>query len=240
MTECKSANTPADKAIDLRKATNEDEVGTNYPYRQVIGSLIYLMTGTRPDISWIVSKLSQFLEKPTYVHITAAKRVWCYLKTTKSYTLTFKPSDPTLVGYSDSDWGEDLNERRSTTGYVFTLGSSAPISWKSHKPTAVALLSTEAEYIAMVEATKEAIHLRQLLNSLNMQQDNSTTVYVDNQSAIALAKNTDKHHSRSKHVNIRYHFIRLQTDVVYTYINTNNNMADIFTKPLDRVAHMGQ
>jgi transposase InsO family protein len=240
MADCKPANTPADKGIYLTKATDDDKLDNSFPYRQAIGSLIYLMTGTRPDLSWIISKLSQFLEKPTTTHVTAVKRVLRYIKSTKSYSLTFTPSDGTLLGYSDSDWGGDLDERRSTTGYIFTIGKSAPISWKSHKQPVVALSSSEAEYMAMVEATKEAIHLRQLLTSFDMAQDKSTNVYVDNQSAIALAQNTSKHHNRSKHIDIRYHFLRLQTDVVYTYVETKKNLADILTKPLDRIAHTQQ
>ena len=240
MSNCKPAQTPADKSIHLTKATDDNELDNNFPYRQAIGSLIYLMTGTRPDLSWIVSKLSQFLDKPTAAHTTAVKRVLRYIQATKSYSLTFTPSNGTLLGYSDSDWGGDIDKRHSTTGYVFTIGESAPISWKSHKQPVVALSSSEAEYMAMVEATKEALYLRQLLVPLKMTQDQPTTLRVDNQSAIALATNTAKHHSRSKHIDIRYHFIRLQTDVVYAYVETKSNLADIFTKPLDKIAHTQQ
>ena len=118
------------------------------------------------------------------------------------------------------------------------FGNFAPISWKSHKQLVAALSSTEAEYMAMVEATKEALHLLPLLASLDLPQGDTTNPYVDNQSAVALAKNTDKRHNWSKHIDLRYHFIRQHTDTVYTYIDTNNNLADEFTKPFEESAHM--
>ena len=194
------------------------------------------MTGTRPDLSWIVSKLSQFLDQPTTLHVTAVKRVLRYIKGTLSYSLTFTPTASTLYGYTDSDWGGDTDDRRSTTGYLFTLGST-PVSWKSHKQPTVALSSTEAEYMAITEGAKEALYLRQLCKSVDMSQLDPTTIYVDNQSAIALAKNTAGQHNRTKHIDIRYHFIRQQTDITYRYLDSKSNLADILTKPLDKVAH---
>jgi hypothetical protein len=239
MTDCKPAKTPAEKASTLKKATDTDIIDTNFPYRQTIGSLIYLMTATRPDISWIVSKLSQFLDNPTTSHVAAVKRVLRYIKATKSYSLTFTPTDGTLLGFTDSDWGGDIDDRRSTSGYLFNLGGT-PISWKSRKQPTVALSSSEAEYMAITEGTKEALYLRQLCISLGLLQSDTTTIHVDNQSAIALANNTAGNHSRTKHIDIRYHFIRQQTDITYVHVDSKSNLADILTKPLDRIAHCNQ
>ena len=239
MTDCKPAKTPAENTLTLRKATDTDNIDTNFPYRQAIGSLIYLMTGTRPDISWIVSKLSQFLEKPTKSHVAAVKRVLRYIKATKSYSLTFTPTNGTLLGFTDSDWGGDCDDRRSTTGYLFNLGGT-PISWKSRKQPTVALSSSEAEYMAIAEGTKEALYLRQLCSSLGMPQSNPTIIHVDNQSAIALTKDTASKHSRTKHIDIRFHFVRQQTAISYVHVDTKSNLADLLTKPLGRIAHYNQ
>ena len=137
MSDCKVISTPGEKQLIL-KPRNENEHSPNFPYRQAIGSLIYLATATRPDISWIVSKLSQYLEKPSEEHIKAVKRVFRYLTGTKAVTLTFSPTNGQLIGYTDSDWASDPNDRRSTSGYIITLGS-APISWRSRKQSTVSL-----------------------------------------------------------------------------------------------------
>lgn len=235
MTDCKTASTPADKGIDLTKATDDEHaefVKHEFPYRAAVGSLIYLMTATRPDISWIVSKLSQYLSKPSLTHVTALKRVLRYVKKTRSYRLAYSPQPgKPLVVYSDSDWANDSEDRRSTTGYIVTLGSS-PIIWKTRKQPTVALSSCEAEYMAIAEATKETLYLRSLCSSLGIQQPPTTTVYSDNQSAIALTRNEGGRHNRTKHIDTRYHFIREQSNVSYEYINTEDNLSDNLTKPL--------
>ena len=229
MEECNAANTPADSNLQL--TSNTEATNTSYPYRQLIGSLIYLSMGTRPDICWVVSKLSQYLDKPSDEHITAAKRVLRYLKKTKHYSLTFSPSPDPLHGYSDADWGGDHADRRSTTGYIFMYGKT-PISWNSRKQPTVALSSTEAELMAITEATKEAAYLRKLFRSLDITTDESTVVYGDNLSALAMTKPSAKQHQRSKHMDIRYQYVRQQTEVKYEHVSTDNNVADILTKPL--------
>lgn len=134
MTECKPVATPAVPGQQLVKATEEEHqsfMETNYPYRQVVGSLIYLMVATRPDISYTITKLSQYLDKPSLNHVTAAKRVLRYLKGTPDYALLFNTTDENLCGYSNSDWAGSSDDRRSTSGFTFSLGG-APISWKSN------------------------------------------------------------------------------------------------------------
>jgi len=120
MSECKPANTPAQKGLGFAEVSDNDCV--NFPYRQAIGSLVYLATATRPDISWIISKLSQYLEKPGAEHTAALKRVFRYIKGTKYFSLLYKSSTGYLQGYCDSDWAGNVKDRRSSSGYVFTLG----------------------------------------------------------------------------------------------------------------------
>jgi hypothetical protein len=232
--DCNPVDTPAEKGLQLSAPSDTDHlkaVQCNFPYRSAVGSLIYLMVATRPDISWIVSKLSQFLDKPGLAQINAAKRVMKYLQGTKSHGLKFTKTEGYLQGYVDADWANDTTDRRSTTGYIFTLGS-APISWKTRKQQTVALSSCEAEYMSMSDAAKEAIYLRGMLQSVGIAQPNSTNIYCDNRGALALSKNGAKQHDRSKHIDVRYHFIREQTDVTFVHVRSNDNMADFLTKSL--------
>jgi len=232
MSECKPANTPAQKGLGFAEVSDNDCV--NFPYRQAIGSLVYLATATRPDISWIISKLSQYLEKPGAEHIAALKRVFRYIKGTKYFSLLYKPSTGYLQGYCDSDWAGDVKDRRSTSGYVFTLGGT-PIAWKTRKQQTVALSSCEAEYMSIAEATKEMIYLRSFCTSMGVTQPKQSTIYCDNQGA--LTRETSKQHHRTKHIDVHFHFIRQQTEIDYEYIETQNNLADIFTKSLSKVSH---
>ena len=228
MTDCNPVSTPAEPGLILNSYTGDQ---VDYPYRSLIGSLIYLNVGTRPDISWIVSKLSQYLTNPGPQHVAAAKRVLRYLKRTRDYKITFTPSSYDLVGYSDSDWAGDIDDRRSTSGYVFTLGTTT-LSWKTRKQSTVALSTCEAEYMALVEATKEATYLRMLCKALQIPVREHSTVYCDNQSTISITKPDAKQHQRTKHIDVKYHFIRSQSELVYQHIASQDNLADMLTKPL--------
>ena len=239
MFECKPAPTPVDAGTILRKATDDEHmqfVEQNFPYRQAVGSLVYLAQTTRPDICWSVSKLSQFLDRPGSMHVTAIKHVLRYLKGTKTYSLTFKPSDQKLTGYVDSDWANDVDDRRSTSGYVFNLGS-ASVSWKTKKQPTVSLSSCEAEYMALSEVTKELLFLRALCSVFDMIQPKVSTVYCDNQGAIALSKESSKQHQRTKHIDVRYHFVRNCEHVQFEFVCSDSNHADIFTKSLGKLKH---
>jgi hypothetical protein len=118
------------------------------PYRNAVGSLIYLVTGTRPDLAVATSTVAKFCEHPGPAHWTAVKRILRYLKGTSDWGLLFNPKNDTLVGYSDADWAGDPDSRRSTTGYLFTIGG-VPVAWKSKKQATVALSTAEAEYMAL-------------------------------------------------------------------------------------------
>ncbi|KAE8679159.1 Zinc ion binding, putative isoform 1 [Hibiscus syriacus] len=164
----------------------------------------------------------------------ATKRILRYLKGTIDFGLFYSASnDYKLVGYSDSDWGGDIDNRRSTTGFVFFMGDIA-FTWMSKKQPIVTLSTCEAEYVAATSCVCHAIWLRNLLKEIGLIQEEPTKVCVDNKSAVALAKNP-VFHDRSKHIDIRYHYIRecvARKDVEVEYVKSQDQVADIFTKPL--------
>ena len=197
-----------------------------------------MMVSTRPDLSYIVTKLSQYLAKPTLLHLNQAKHVLRYLKGTVDRNLIFRKSkDPlNLSGYCDADWGAS-EDRRSITGYGFRLCIEGPlVSWKSRKQATVALSTCEAEYMSLA-AAQEAKFLFQFLEGVLDTSRNvfrSVTLYCDNQGALALAKNPVPH-QRSKHIDIKYHYVRseIQRQFLHiVYVTSKDNLADIFTKPV--------
>lgn len=175
-------------------------------YREVVGSLIYIMTCTRPDLCWIVSRLSQHLSEPNENHWLTDKHVLRYLKGTIHHKLCYRKceTDLKLTAYSDSDWVADLSDRRSTTGFCVSLTDSGPpISWKSKKQVTVALSTCEAEYMALAATTQESLYLIQLMSGMESKcQRTPVTIFVDNQGTIALSKDPASH-QRSKHIDIR-------------------------------------
>ena len=237
MSNCNPKPIPCDLTVAKVISDDSPELTDCKLYREMVGSLIYLMTVTRPDISYVVTKLSQFLSKPTKAHLNLAKHVMKYLKGTIHYDLKFKKcANLSLIGYSDSDWASS-NDRFSISGYCFMLNDNGPlISWKTKKQNVVALSSCEAEYVALTYTVKEAKFLRQLYSDMLCNDRDRVTVFGDNQGAIALAYNPINH-QRSKHIDIRYHFIRheIHNDVIdLKYICTDDNTADMFTKPLSK------
>jgi hypothetical protein len=171
----------------------------NMPYKQLIGSLLYVAWMTRPDISFTVSMLSRFMGNPGRVHWEAAKKVLRYLKGTKNIKLTYGMHPSSLVGYTDADWASQ-DHWHSTSGYIFTIAGGA-ISWSSKKQPVIALSTTEAEFIAATHATKELLWIRSLLSELARPLRYPTTLFCDNQSAIALTHD-GVYHAQSKHIDI--------------------------------------
>ena len=236
MDKCKPRTTPC----ELAGYTENDAPFDNITlYREMVGSLIYATTCTRPDLSWTVSKLSQHLSNPSLTHFTMLKHVFRYVAGTIDYCLTFKKSEQNLelIAYSDADWASSP-DRRSTTGYYFSLSLVGPaLSWKTKKQPTVALSSCESEYMALCAAAKEAIFLRNVLDDIGKvvgmsRECRPVTIFEDNQGALALAKNP-VHHERSKHIDIKYHFTRecvLNKQIEITYVQSENNVADILTK----------
>ena len=210
-------------------------------YREAVGSLIYLATCTRPDLSFVVSKLSQHFAEPSEEHWGTVKHVFRYLKGTTDRGLCFKKDDTDKLGlivHSDADWASEVTDRRSTTGYCASLSErSSLISWKSRKQPTVALSTCEAEYMALASAIQECMYLQQLLKGIDKYQYAQTKVYDDNQGAIALARNP-VNRQRCKHIDIRYHFIREAVNsgrVFLEYCPTDLMIADLMTKPATKL-----
>uniref|UniRef100_A0A2N9IAW0 Reverse transcriptase Ty1/copia-type domain-containing protein n=1 Tax=Fagus sylvatica TaxID=28930 RepID=A0A2N9IAW0_FAGSY len=198
-----------------------------------IGSLVYL-TVTRPDISYAVHIVSQFMAAPRSLHYAAVLRILQYLKGTLFHGLHFSSqSSLTLQAYSDVDWAGDPTDRRSTTGYCFLLGDSL-ISWRSKKQSVVARSSTEAEYRALADTTAELLWLRWLLQDLGIDCSTAVSIHCDNRSDIQIAHN-DVFHERTKHIEIDCHFVRhhlLQGTLQLRSVSSQDQLADIFTKPM--------
>ncbi|KAM1256948.1 hypothetical protein EV1_030743 [Malus domestica] len=232
MLECKPTLTPMEPNAKMCAHEGKDLEDATM-YRQLVGSLIYL-TLTRPDISYAVGVMSRYMQNPKKPHLEAVRRILRYVKSTIDYGLLYKKGeDCKLVGYCDADYAGDHDTRRSTTGYVFKLGSGT-ISWCSKRQPTVSLSTTEAEYRAAAMAAQENAWLVQLMSDLHQPVDYSVPLYCDNQSAIRLAENP-VFHARTKHVEVHYHFIRekvLQEDIEIRQINTDDQIADLFTKGL--------
>jgi hypothetical protein len=232
------APTPLHESTNLLDATPYDKMANMTLYQEIIGSLNHLAVYSRPDISNAVSQLSQFMQNPTETHMKSARYVLRYLKGTQNLSITYgRSSSFRIHGFSDANWGGDKNDRKSTTGYLFMVNSGA-VSWTSHKQSTVAISTMEAEYMALSDATREAIARSQLFNELYMQLP-SPTVLSDNQGALDISEDPTNY-QRAKHIDIRYHFIRHAInngEVSVDYIPSAENPADILTKALGKIKH---
>lgn len=204
-------------------------------YRSAVGSLQYLAF-TRPDISYAVNKLSQFMHAPTTDHWSAVKRVLRYLAGTTSHGLYFSRQNPSsLHAYSDADWAEDSDDFVSTNAYIIYLGRH-PISWSSKKQKGVACSSTEAEYRSVANTSAELRWICSLLTELGINITGPPVIYCDNVGATYLCANP-VFHSRMKHLALDYHFIRNQVSagiLRVAHVSTKDQLADALTKPLSR------
>ncbi|KAH9735190.1 hypothetical protein KPL71_017659 [Citrus sinensis] len=232
MKNCNSVTTPIEKGLKLVKDPAGRIVDSTL-YKQIVGSLMYL-TATRPDIMHAVSSISRYMERPKEDHLLAVKRILRYLRGTAEFGLFYKKGKKSyLYGFADSDYAGDLDDRRSTSGYVFMFGSAA-ISWSSKKQPIVTLSTTEAEFVAAASCACQALWLRNILHELQFKQPESTQIFCDNSSTIKLSKNPVLH-GKCKHIDVRYHFLRdlTKNEVIdLVYCRSEDQVADIFTKPL--------
>jgi len=229
--------TPMELNVQLR-ATDGDPLADPTRYRHLVGSLVYLAV-TRPDISYPVHILSQFVSAPTSVHYGHLLRVLRYLRGTISHRLFFpRSSSLQLQAYSDATWASDPSDRRSLSAYCVFLGGSL-IAWKMKKQTAVSRSSTEAELRAMAMLTAEVIWLRWLLEDFGVSVDAPTPLLSDSTGAISIARDPVKH-ELTKHIGVDAFFVRAAVqDQVLTlhYVPSESQLADFFTKAQTRAQH---
>lgn len=239
MENCRPASTPLDAGFQIAcEKENCPKVDVT-EYQSIIGVLTYLAISSRPDILHSVSKLAQRNKDPHKEHVAGIKHILRYLSATKDLKMTYRHTGNPIEGYADADWGGDATDRKSYTGYVFYMGGCA-FSWESKKQQSVALSSTEAEYVALSTAAKEAMYLRTLLKEIGLQNEvGPTTIYSDNLGAQQLAKH-HKYHARSKHIEIKHHYVRdliKEGCINVNYISTNDMRADVLTKNLVKIKH---
>ena len=207
-------------------------------YRKIVGKLNFL-SHTRPDLSFSVQTLSQFMHQPRMHHVQALNHVLRYVSHTMGQGIILNATDNLiLTTYSDSDWASCPNTRRSVTGYILLLGES-PVSWKSKKQSTISKSSSEAEYRAMASASSETTWLVSLLTELGVTNLKPVTLYCDNQSAIHIGNNP-VFHERTKHIEIDCHFTRekvLEGLIQLTYTPSTEQLADIMTKALGSLQH---
>ncbi|GJT19801.1 putative RNA-directed DNA polymerase, partial [Tanacetum coccineum] len=232
MTGCRPSTFPMEQNLKLDKCDKAACVDGNQ-YRRLIGKLLYLQA-TRPDITYAVNILSQFVSDPRQPHMDAANRVLCYLKGTPGQGILIPRDGGTnLLAYCDSDWLGCPMTRRSRTGYLLLLGG-APVSWKTKKQSVVSKSSAEAEYRAMSNAVSEILWMRWLLGELDMAPVGPTALFCDNQAARHIANNP-VFHERTKHVEMDCYFVRERVDsmeICPMPIATKDQIADVLTKAL--------
>jgi len=239
LTNAKPVTTPMEPGVQFSKEqgpSTPTQIARmkGVPYSEAIGSILWPVMVSRPDAAFAVSTLSQYIQNPGPAHWEGVKRVISYLLTTKNHWLTWGGRGNIIVEvYSDTDWAGQVN-RHSVSGYSFHMGQGA-VTWSSKKQHIIALSSTEAEYIAQTHAAKEALWIRTFIGEFRDGFESlPIPINCDNQGAIALAKD-NKFHARTKHIDLRYHFIREAVEdakIELNYIPTNDNAADIFTKAL--------
>ena len=246
MSECKPVSTPAESRLPVISEEPDQEeqdrmLAFATPYRRVVGALLYLSGCTRPDITFVVNHLARFMAAPRLAHWQLLRRCCRYLQGTLNYGILYRREEENmhmpLAGFSDADWAGDVETRRSTSGMVFMMAGAA-ISWRSKSQKTVALSTCEAELMALAATLQEALWLRRLQDELQVSATQQPIqLWGDNQGANILARD-HKFSNRTKHMALRYFFIREQLElgaVTLDYCCTEKMIADIFTKPLQRI-----
>lgn len=239
MSDANGREVPLSRGAVLKRDEGKPLDQRQYPYSALVGSLLYLAITVRPDISYSVGVLSKYMSCPTMSHWLAAKGVLRYLAGTPSVGITYSSGSGggDLVGWCDADFAGDLDTRKSTTGYVFTISGGA-VSWSSKRQPTVATSTVEAEYMAASAAAREALWLKKLVAELG-QPVAAVPICCDNQGALSLLHNPVLS-DRSKHIDVHHHFVRERVargEVVFGWIPTREMTADVFTKPLSAEMH---
>ena len=231
MQDAKACKTPVNPSLSEECTYFDQEL-----YQSAVGKLLYLSTRTRPDIAFAVSTAAKFTAKPTEQHWKAVKHILRYIAGTINFGLQFTRDESVdCNGFADADWAGDIDDRKSTSGYIFKVGGG-PVSWRSRKQSCVAFSTAEAEYMSLTLAAQEAIWLNHLLAELQSRSEplKPATLYEGNQSAICMTKNP-QFHGRCKHIAIKYHFIRDEAKkgtINVQYCRTDEMLTDILTKGL--------
>jgi hypothetical protein len=237
MIDCKPVATPYDPNAKLKKNVGHGK--DQLKYSQVIGSLMYLASATRPDISYAVCRLSRYTSNPGDDHWIALERILKYLKGTKNLAIHYSGHPAVIEGFSDSNWISDSDDMKATSGYVFTLAGGA-VSWRSSKQTILTRSTMEAELVALESAAVEAEWIRELLSDLPILDKPIPAVltYCDNQTVLVKVKSRKDNMKSSKHIKRRLKSLRhaLETGVIAVdYIQSERNLADPFTKGMARI-----
>jgi hypothetical protein len=242
--EINSVATPMDLNIKLEPNPDGGEGNRSNSFARLLGELQFLSNNTRPDIAFTVNRLATYTAKPSLQHVTAVKRILRYLAGTRNLGITYtktsnNPSENSNIfyGFADAAYANH-DDHKSTSGYVF-LAAGGAITWKSKKQTTIALSSTQAEYVALSEAGREACWLRNLYEEMGYRQERPTLIKGDNDGSIAMAKNP-QFHNRSKHIAIRWHWIRelVEQDLIeIESCRDPEQTADVLTKSLPRPKH---
>jgi len=232
MEKANHKRTPA--ATHLKLSKDEDGVAIDQSlYKSMIGSLLNL-TASRPDITFVVGVCARYQAEPKMSHLTQVKRILKYINDTSDYGILYYHSENSmLIGYCDADWAGSADDRKSTSGGCSFLGNNM-VSWFSKKHNSVSLSTAEAEYIAAGSSCSQLLWMKQMQKENKVEQD-VLTLSCDNLSAINISKNPIQH-SRTKHIDIRHHFIRDLVEkkiVTLEHVATQEQLADIFTKALD-------
>lgn len=210
-----------------------------WPYAQLVGELLWMATIVRVDIAFAANVLARYMHKPRRVHWMVARRVLLYLKGTKDLGLVYSfDASEVPVAYADADWGGDLSDRKSTTGFVVLI-KNCPISWKSKKETVVAKSTAEAEYIAVSACTQEVVWLRNFYSEIHREVQEATTIYTDNDPALEMTENP-VNLSKTKHIDIPVHHVRDEVKkgrIKLVHVPGVENPADLLTKPLGLEKH---
>ena len=212
--------------------TAEHAVMRDKPYHEAVGALNWAALTTRPDIAFAVATVARFTANPGIAHWEAVKQIYRYLASTRDLWLTYGEARRALEGYADAD-GSMSEDQRAITGYAFLIDGGA-VSWSSKRQEIVSLSTTESEYVAATHGMKEALWLRSLLSKIFEPMKAPTTLFSDNQAAISLTCN-HQYHARTKHINVRYHFIRWvieQGSLRLVYCPTDDMVTDTLTKAL--------